>query len=421
MKKEGEQEERWPELSLKERDRRWNRVKDLMRANGLECLVVFGLRGREWFDRYLTNDRAGGTTIFPLEGEMVHLEWAPFDMAAHMESALRGEASWVNDVRLRANGPSVVEVLKEKGYERAIIGIVGLTIFAPGEVEGYVPYTTWTYILNNLPGTTFKEVSDDFAQLVSVKSDEELQLVRRGAEIGELAAEAMIKASRPGAMENEIYAAVMNQIFLNGANGSQAPYITPLILQTGPDNTGWGAPMWMLRGGRPRIVQKGDLVMAEIFSRYGCMETQTQMCVALEPVNPIIKECAKIARSSYEAGLKALRPGKAFGEVVEAMEEPTRQSGAWHSTPHIHSLNPFYCIGEMGVGLEKIPGFDKYKGDFKTPTLHGDLVIQAGTVWALEPSAGLGKHKAFLGGTVVATNEGAVELNKVSTEMRVVG
>ena len=65
MKNGVNENEKWPELSLKERDRRWSRTKDMLRNKGLDCLVVFGLRGREWYDRYLTNDRSGGTTIFP--------------------------------------------------------------------------------------------------------------------------------------------------------------------------------------------------------------------------------------------------------------------------------------------------------------------------------------------------------------------
>lgn len=421
-KVKGQQQARWPGLTEKERDRRWGRVKELMRAQGLECLVVFGLKGREQFDRYLTNDRTGGILIFPLEGELVHLSWTTFDMTAHLESALRGEASWVDDMRLGANGAGVVNVLQEKGYDRANIGVVGLDIFAPGEMEGYVPYRTWAYILDNLPSANFHEVSRAFAQLVSVKSDEELQLVRRAAEIGELGAEAMMRATYPGASESEIYAAVMHQLFLNGANGSVAPYITPMILHSGPDNPSWGAPMWLLRGQPPRVVKNGDIIHAEIFPRYGSMEAQLQMCIAIEPIDPVNKECAIIARQSYEVGLKSLRPGKTLGEVVEAMEEPLRQAGAWQLTPLIHSLSPLSWVSRAAVGIEKLPGIERYKGIIgPTPVLGADLVIQAGTVWELEPNACLGKHRINIGGTVVVTEEGAVALNVLPTEMRVIG
>ena len=41
----------FPALSKKERDRRWQRTRKMMREGGLDCLLVFGLKGREQFDR----------------------------------------------------------------------------------------------------------------------------------------------------------------------------------------------------------------------------------------------------------------------------------------------------------------------------------------------------------------------------------
>jgi hypothetical protein len=120
----------------------------------------------------------------------------------------------------------------------------------------------------------------------------------------------MMDVTHSGATESEIYAAVTHQLFLNGANGLNVPYSTPMLIQSGPDNPGWGPPIWLIRGGSPRTIEKGDLVQAEIFPTYGGMEAQLQMSIAIEPVSPIKIECAVIARKSYEAGLKSLRPGK---------------------------------------------------------------------------------------------------------------
>ena len=130
----------------------------------------------------------------------------------------------MSDVRLGTTGAGVVEVLREKGYDRAEIGVVGVAMYGVGQVEGYVPYSTWTHILSSLPQAKFHEMSLAFAQLVSVKSDEELQLVRRSAEIGEIASQRMMEVTRPGVSESEIYAAIMYELFLNGANGLNAPY-----------------------------------------------------------------------------------------------------------------------------------------------------------------------------------------------------
>ncbi|MDP2643654.1 MAG: M24 family metallopeptidase [Desulfobacterales bacterium] len=408
----------YPGLSKKERNRRWQRVRELMRDRGLACLLVFGLKGREQFDRYLTNDRTGGIVVFPLEGDLVHLTWTVFDVVAHLESALRDEESWVRDIRVGATGDTVVKVLREKGFDRAAIGTVGLTIYGAGEREGYVPYKTWSCILDNLPQADFQEISTAFAQLVAVKSTEELQLVRRAAEIGELAAEAMLQATRPGASESEVYTAAMSQLFLHGANGSTSPYISPMILHSGPDNPSWGAPMWLFRGQPPRVLKKGDIIQAEIFPRYGGLEAQLQMSVALEPLDPVNRKCADIARRSYVAGFKALCPGAAFGDVVHAMEEPLRQAGAWHLTPLVHSLNPLSWVSGTGVGIENMPGIEKYKGIGPSPVIGADVKVQPSTVWVLEPNACLGRHRVNIGGTVVVTENGPESLNVLPNELR---
>ena len=409
----------WPVLSVAERDRRWKRVRELMSAEGVECLVIFGLKDNEQFDGYLTNDRTGGVTIFPLDGELTQLYWHPQYMAAHLESCDRGEPTWVRDVRLGSTGAGVIDMLREKGFGRSPIGVVGVSMYGVGQVEGYVPYSTWMTIQEGLKEAKFHEMSQSFAQLVAVKSEEELRLVRRAAEIGEIAARTMLDITRPGTSESEIYAAVMYQLFLHGANGLNVPYATPMLLHSGPDNPGWGPPIWLIRAQQPRRVCQGDVVQAEIFPRYGGMETQIQMSVALGPVDALNRRCADIARASYLAGLAALRPGTMFGAVIEAMEEPLTRSGAWHLTPLIHSLSPLKWVSRMGVGMEQLPGIGRYRWSGPTKDVRADGVVQANTVWELEPNACLGKHRVNIGGTVIVTGQGALELNPIPSEMRI--
>jgi len=164
-------------------------------------------------------------------------------------------------------------------------------------------------------------------------------------------------------------------------------------------------------------------VQAEIFPCYGGMETQQQMSIATKPVHPAITECAGIARRSYEAGLKALRPGRAFRKVVEAMEAPILEAGLWTLTPLIHSMNPSSWVGGSGVGAaqlqEELPGLKRTRR--RAPQVQEeDLIVKPGMVFELEPNACRGKHRVITGGTVVVTDDGAEELNKLATGMHVI-
>jgi Xaa-Pro dipeptidase len=128
-----------------------------------------------------------------------------------------------------------------------------------------------------------------------------------------------------------------------------------LSLQSGPDNIGWGVPRWALRAEHPRILERGDMVQAEIHTLYGGVEAQVQMSVALDPVDDVLRTCERVAREAYEAGVAAVRPGVTFAAVVRAMEEPLRRAGCWAKTPLAHTMS-FGATGFTALNREQLAG-----------------------------------------------------------------
>ena len=115
-----------PTLSLQERDRRWKLVRELMKARGLDCLIVAGLSGREKAEGYLSNDYVEGIVVFPLEGEPIYLTWTAFWKVRNMENISRGGTSWIEDWRVGCTGAGLVDLLQHEGFDSATIGVVGL-------------------------------------------------------------------------------------------------------------------------------------------------------------------------------------------------------------------------------------------------------------------------------------------------------
>ena len=169
-----------------------------------------------------------------------------------------------------------------------------------------------------LPKAEFVPVYKAFFRRASVKSEEELGLVRYAAAIGEAMSETLRATARPGVSEAELVAAVTATCFAMGG------YTAEVLLGTGPEY-GLGPPAWQYRSQAPRILREGDIVLSEIFALYGLMETQHQAAVAVGDVHPDILRAADVARASYEAGVAALRAGNTFGDLVDAMEAP-----CWH-------------------------------------------------------------------------------------------
>ena len=406
----------FPTLSLQERTRRWSRTRELMKAHGVECLIVPGLKGREELEGYLSNDPAEGFVVFPLEGAPVVISWTGTRITRQMEEEARGRKAWIDDMRFGPYGPALVSVLTEKGLAQSRIGVVGIDSKAPGEMEGFVPYKTWAYVLKELAEAHFVELSDAFVEMVLIKSEEELALMRHSAFIGEEACKRMLEVVKPGASERDLYRAITEIIFTYGGS-PPAPF---LIIHSGPNNLGWGPPIWQYQGGLSRTFREGDLVQAEIFPRYAGLESQQQMSVHIEPVHPVHLECAAVARESYEAGLASLRAGRRFNEVCDAMEGPLREAGCWHLTPLIHSLSPIAWVSGTGVGIEQAKGVESLGGRIRSRAVSGAaLIIKPGMVFELEPNACKGKHRVNIGGTVIVQENGVEALNTLATSMRI--
>jgi Xaa-Pro aminopeptidase len=403
-----------PVLSLKERDRRWNAVRNLMKAKGVDCLIVAGLAGREEADAYLTNGFRHGVVIVPLHGEGTYLAANALAAAGHAEDLRRGAESWVDDWRVGVSAPQVVSVLKEKGVESGTIGVIGIESKGPGEFEGYIPFKTWSFIRENLPKARFVEMSADFFELMLTRSSEEVALIRYAAKIGERVCQTMLETVKPGVSEAEIFAAMMQTMYSNGCKPRM------LIFESGVDNLSWGTPLWLHRAGSPREVQKGEMVQAEIFTSYGGIETQQQMSIGLKPVHPTNQEMARIARRSYEVGVKELRPGNTFERVSKAMAVPLAEERCWHLCPLIHSLSPQMCGSQLQIGMTGIPGLERYGKIPEIPVRHGEVVLKPGMLFELEPNPGRGRYRVVVGGTVLITENGAEELNDLCTDMRVV-
>ena len=67
------------------------------------------------------------------------------------------------------------------------------------------------------------DFSIPFLEMIWVKSDEELVMLRHSGKIGEMACQAMFETVQPGVSESKIYAAVMKVLHENAAGTSQRP------------------------------------------------------------------------------------------------------------------------------------------------------------------------------------------------------
>jgi len=170
-------------------------------------------------------------------------------------------------------------------------------------------------------------------------------------------------------------------------------------LWSGPEPLGMGLPPWAYRPQAPRVLRDGDLIKAEVFCGFGMRATQHQVTIAIGEVHEDFDRAAVAARASYDAGLRGLRPGRRFSEVVDEMRKPLEAVGSVLALPLIHTLNPIDAIG----GGRLLTG--------------GELELKPGMTFALEPHCRLGRHRVTVGGTVIVGDDDAIELSPYTAQL----
>lgn len=406
-----------PAYSLAERDRRWNLANQLMEEEHVDALIVYGDREGAFPavfnpDTYFTNERPGSIVIFPKYEEPIAIVFLATVVEDHIQARYTKTQGWMRPENMYVGkmGGHIVSILDERELANKSFGVIGLEPYPPYYFDGAIPYNTWNAIRKGLPNATFKPVGRRFFTLSAVKSKEEIEVLKWSAQVGEQMCQAMLEATKPGVRENEIYAAAMN------ACAMHAGFTASILMGSGPEFVGWGLPAWTYRPEEPRIIQEGDIILAEVFSSFGMLETQHQPSIAVGDVHPDFERAAAAARQSYEIGVKELAHGALFGDVVKAMDEPMREAEGWHVHPLIHSINPFGLIG-VGDEIARLPEVKEYGNVLPIPSMGLDTELKAGMVFALEPNCAIGKKVINLGGTVIVGEDGGIELNHNSTHL----
>src|SRR5262249_4046912 len=194
-----------PILSLAERDRRWARVRQLMRERGFDGLLVAGFRSREMYETYISDDYNEGCVVFPLEGDPVVITSSHLRVMRARWSQERGVKLWVADYRVATSGTGVAEVMREKRLADSKLGVVGLRSQAPTEIYGAIPANFWEELTAALPKAQWQDISEEFSHLMLVKSDEEMEQVRYAARAAEAACRVAVEVTAPGVGEEVVF------------------------------------------------------------------------------------------------------------------------------------------------------------------------------------------------------------------------
>ena len=314
----------YPRFSEAEFARRHKAARALMEAEGIAALVVFGNSGIarhnhaeiHYLSGFLGN--RNNYLVMTPAGEPVLF------VQSHNHVPNAREASSIRVERGGANSAvTVAHHLVKEGVNRSTIGYVGEV-----PVQSYL---TWQ---RELARCEFKDVTSAFQRLRLVKSAEEIEWLRKGAALTDIALASLIENAKPGMREYQL-GALIEAIGL--AHGG-LPHL--YYISSGPqDGTGPCVPRQNLSH---RELQRGDVINTEISVSYWGYSGQAHRPIFLQEQPSALYRCLwETALEAYQRCMAALKPGATSEDVLDAAEVIAERG---------YTINDGFLHG-FGIGL----------------------------------------------------------------------
>lgn len=314
----------YPRFSEAEFARRHAAARALMAAEGVEALVVFGNSGIARHNHadihylsgflgnrnnYLVMVRAGEPVLF---------------VQSHNHVPNAREAS---SIRVERGGLSsavtVAHHLIAAGARRCAIGYVGEV-----PVQSYL---TWQ---RELDGCEFKDVTAAFQRLRLVKSAEEIEWLRNGAALTDMALASLVENAKPGMREYQL-GALIEAIGLTHGGLPHLYYIS-----SGPQDG--SSPCVPRQNLSQRRLERGDVINTEISVSFWGYSGQAHRPIFLQSQpTDIYRHLWDTALESYQRCMTCLKPGATSEDVLDAAEVIAERG---------YTINDGFLHG-FGIGL----------------------------------------------------------------------
>ena len=236
--------------------------------------------------------------IWPREGEPALLT----QLFNHVPNAKRvsviAETRWGGE----ESGAAAADVLRERSITRGRVGLVGR-----------VPCTDHAKLIERLPDVNWVGAGKGYLSLRLVKSEEEIDWLRRGAEFTDAAMAALVEAAAPGVSEHELAAAIESAYTpAGGEHGihflSSTPMDAPQAYVPAQTQTA-------------RRLQAGDAVICELSAGVGGYAGQIHRLITVgrEPTK-LYHRLYDVALEAYQHIVDVLRAGATVKDVLDTSD-----------------------------------------------------------------------------------------------------
>jgi Xaa-Pro aminopeptidase len=309
-------------ISTQELERRWREVRARMKEEGIDFLIM--QNDNEWLGGYVkwftdipARNAQPHTVIFPADNEMTtitHGGKPPGDM---------GPPAWtLRGVKKRLTAPFFRSVMYTHTYD-AELAVETLRVKRKGKIgivgKGTISAAFYEHLKKNLSDATFVDAADLVDQIKAIKSDEEINFIRKTAALQDETMGYAKKAIRPGRRDFEIVGDIIHRVTDLGSEeqlvlGGSGPLGRPVSIQK--------------RHFQNRMVREGDQFSLLIETNGpGGMYTEIGRIFFVGKVRSELSDAFEIAKEIQKATLRLLKPAGNPKELWKAHNDLLKKKG----------------------------------------------------------------------------------------------
>ncbi len=334
------------------RDEFANRLKQMtekMRERNLDAMLLFAQESMFWLTGY---DTFGfcffQSLVVKSNGEMVLLTRSADLRQAQHTSIIDNIVIWKDSGK--AEPVSDLKILLGE------MGLAGVKLGVEYNTHGLTAHSGRALDSGLADFASLSDASDLVHGLRVVKSEAELILVRKAAELGDNALDAAIHATSDGAFEGDILSAMHHA---NYSGGGDCPG-NEFILGSGAD-----ALLCRCKTGR-RHISANDQLTIEWSGTYAHYHAAMMQTLVVGKPRPRHEELAIAAREALIAVQNTMVTGSSFGDIYEAHAKVMNEAGlsdhvlnacgyslgarfapSWMDGPMFYKDNPFLVAPNM--------------------------------------------------------------------------
>jgi len=318
-------------ISSSELERRWKAVRSAMAREKIDVLLMqnnndhMGGYVRYFTDMPATNGYPN-TVIFPRDDEMTVVCQGPFGGG---ETTAQGDVTW-RGVKTILTTPSYASAHYTKDYDpelaaKALKRYAQATIGLVGTYQ--MSFAFADYVKRAFPQAKFLEASDLVDRIKVIKSAEEMELVKRAAEMQDGAMRAALAVVKPGMRDAEVAAAAQ---YYSQCHGSEnGIYLCASMPADESAALGLRPTKFGQRHVQNRVIQKGDAValLVEDNGPGGMYTELGRTCVVGMKAPQAMKDELEFVKQSRKLTLDLLKPGTPCKDIWNAFNDFMKKNG----------------------------------------------------------------------------------------------